>query len=646
VARTSAVVVAVVGLAAGGALFELSSKTVPGKGPSSEELHTFGVEVDGALRETQASVHARASTLADLPRLAPAVATDAATVKDLTTEELAFRVKAGETIEIGQVFKQGGRVEMLLRIPDGAKMTAPLDQPGVHVMRAGDQLMVAEVVQITPTQRADELTGALAVAQVVDVQKLVGRLDTAGVHVSARVGDVSVVEGSVGKVAGADVVDTSMDSVGGKLTVSAEILPATHTRSAGMLIGGLVLAIGGLVGAYVVARRRTPALAGGDAGAQVVMTPGPGGTPPRVSRAQDVPPEAAQIGKAKTEVSDGGGGSGPPRPSQALVTQAASPGHFGRYTLVKTIGAGGMAEVYLARISGEAGFEKLFALKIMHRNLSTDPKVVDLFLDEARLVSRLNHPNIVQITDLGKSGDDYFIAMEYIDGWDVDRLVKTARARGQQVPLRVGLTILMKICDGLHAAHTAVGADGHPLDLVHRDVKAENVLVSRAGAVKVGDFGIAKANQQVHKTQLGELKGTAAYMAPEHRTGQEVDRRADVYGVGAIAYEVLTGQEVNLDLAMLAHLGRQGWPHLKPPSEVRPDLPKELDAIVFKALAYDKADRYASCAALEEALEGVCTRYGLTASDKVVAQWVGEVVSAAEAAAPAAKTPTPGQGVA
>jgi serine/threonine-protein kinase len=418
------------------------------------------------------------------------------------------------------------------------------------------------------------------------------------------------------------------------------VLPARATRDTGFLAGAAACALLGLGTAVALARRGgagagesggavtgvvTP---GGPApsGGPVVITPGAGGTPPRVSRAEDVPEEARALGSARTELG-GSSASVASTAGAALAPAPVTPGRFGRYTLVRTLGAGGMAEVYLARAMGEAGFEKDVALKIMHKNLSTDPKVVDLFLDEARLVSRLAHPNIVQISDLGRSGDDYFIAMEYIDGWDLHRLVKACAAAGQHVPLRVGLTIVRKVCDGLHAAHTAHDAEGRPLELVHRDVKAENVLCSRAGAVKVGDFGIAKANQQLHKTQLGELKGTAAYMAPEHRTGQVVDRRADVYGVGAIAYEVLTGGEINLDLAMLAHLGRQGWPHLKPPSEVRPELPRELDAIVFKALAYDKEERWDSCAAFEEALEAVAEKHGLAASDKVVAQWVNEAIA-------------------
>jgi serine/threonine-protein kinase len=289
-----------------------------------------------------------------------------------------------------------------------------------------------------------------------------------------------------------------------------------------------------------------------------------------------------------------------------------------------------MAEVYLARASGEAGFEKLVALKVLHKELAAQPVVVEHFLDEARLASRLIHPNIVQIDDLGKAGDEYFIAMEYIDGADLDRLLASGRARGEPAPLRVALAILRKICDGLNAAHTATAADGKPLDLVHRDVKSANVFVAKNGVVKVGDFGIAKANveSRVTKTEVGMVKGTAAYMAPEHRVGQPIDKRADLYAVGAIAYELLTGQEVNLDLAVLADKGRQGWPHLPKPSQVRPELPAVLDEIVFRCLAYDKTDRYPDCGVLEEALEQVATAANCVAGDKVVAQWVEAALAA------------------
>ena len=216
--------------------------------------------------------------------------------------------------------------------------------------------------------------------------------------------------------------------------------------------------------------------------------------------------------------------------------------------------------------------------------------------------------------------------MEYVDGYDLDYLLDSCQRRGVQVPLRIALAIVRKICDGLHAAHTAVAADGRPLDLVHRDVKAENVLISRKGEVKIADFGIAKANQRTRQTQLGMVKGTAAYMAPEHRVGQPVDRRADVYGVGAILYEIIAGYQVNLDLETLAHLGVEGWPHLRPLAQLRGDVPPGTDELVFKALQYDRDDRYPTCAAFEDAIEAFANQNGLVGSDKALIQWLeGEI---------------------
>jgi serine/threonine-protein kinase len=318
-----------------------------------------------------------------------------------------------------------------------------------------------------------------------------------------------------------------------------------------------------------------------------------------------------------------------------VTVVAPASGSFGRYQLVRKLGSGGMAEVYLARVVGEAGFVKDVALKIMHRSLIGLPEVVDHFLDEARLATRLNHPNIVQIIDLGRQGEDYFIAMEYVDGYDLDYILDGCQQRAIAVPPKVALAIARKICDGLHAAHTAVTAEGKPLDLVHRDVKAENVLISRKGEVKIADFGIAKANQRTRQTQLGMVKGTAAYMAPEHRAGKAVDRRADVYGVGAILYEMLAGSQVNLDLESLAHLGIEGWPHLQPLAGLRPDLPPGMDELVFHALRFDKDQRYASCAAFEEAIEAYTTEHSLVATDKALGQWLETQIAILEGGAPA-----------
>jgi serine/threonine-protein kinase len=300
---------------------------------------------------------------------------------------------------------------------------------------------------------------------------------------------------------------------------------------------------------------------------------------------------------------------------------------IGRYTILRQLGMGGMASVLLARASGPAGFEKLVALKVLHKNMAADRTIVDHFIAEARLASHVVHPNVVQIIDLGV-GDDYFIAMEYIDGADLRTLWQAANQLRQQVPIAVAVTIARKICDGLHAAHTATDGDGTSLEIIHRDVKLANVFVARGGVVKVGDFGIAQANMlfREYRTEIGQIKGTTAYMAPEQRLGLAIDSRVDVYGVAAMAYQLLTGARINLDLARLAQLGQRGWPHLPPPTQMRRDLPREIDQILLKAMSYQPEERFESCEALEESFAYVASKYDLEATDKVIAQWVRELL--------------------
>jgi serine/threonine protein kinase len=258
----------------------------------------------------------------------------------------------------------------------------------------------------------------------------------------------------------------------------------------------------------------------------------------------------------------------------------------------------------------------------MHSHLARNQRAVDHFLDEARLAARIHHPNVVAIQDLGKIGDDYVIVMEYVEGVDLERLLTAARAGERPVPLAVGLGILSRICDGLDAAHQATSPDGAPLGIVHRDVKSANVLVSRQGIVKVVDFGIAKAAKQVHFTVAGETKGTPSMMAPEQRVGEQVDVRADVYSVAAVGFEIVTGHGVNLDLAALAHLGIENWPHLPLPSSLRAGLPPELDEILLHAMAFERDKRPADCAAFALAIEAVMKTHGLVTSDKDIARWV------------------------
>jgi serine/threonine-protein kinase len=311
-----------------------------------------------------------------------------------------------------------------------------------------------------------------------------------------------------------------------------------------------------------------------------------------------------------------------PGDSQLVASNLGPGAMIGRWEVVRRLGSGGMADVYLAQARGDGGFEKLVAIKVMHGHLARNQRAVDHFLDEARLAARIHHPNVVAIQDLGKIGNDYVIVMEYVEGVDLERLLSSTRAGQRPVPLAVALGILCRMCDGLDAAHRATAPDGSPLGIIHRDVKSANVLVSRQGSVKVVDFGIAKAAKQVHYTVAGETKGTPAMMAPEQRVGEQVDVRADVYSAAAVGYELVTGQAVNLDLASLAHLGVENWPHLPLPSSLRPGLPVELDEILLHAMAFERERRPADCAAFGALCEAIMKRHNLVASDKDLARWV------------------------
>ncbi|MCX5741197.1 MAG: serine/threonine-protein kinase [Proteobacteria bacterium] len=309
-------------------------------------------------------------------------------------------------------------------------------------------------------------------------------------------------------------------------------------------------------------------------------------------------------------------------PALSIAGGSLAGQQIGRWQIIRILGSGGMADVFLAHARGEAGFEKQVALKVMHSHLARNERAVAHFLDEARLAARVQHPNVVQIHDLGKIGDDYVIVMDYVDGVDLERLLASARAGGRPVPIEVALGIMCRICDGLHAAHTAIAPDDTKLGIIHRDVKSANVLVSKQGAVKVVDFGIAKAATQVHHTVAGETKGTPSMMAPEQRIGEAVDVRVDVYAVAAVAYEILTGHGVNLDLAALAHLGIENWPHLPIPSSLRPELPHELDAILLGAMSYEREKRPANCETFEATFLAVMKAHHLSCSDKDIMRWV------------------------
>ena len=293
----------------------------------------------------------------------------------------------------------------------------------------------------------------------------------------------------------------------------------------------------------------------------------------------------------------------------------------GRYEILRPIGAGGMAELYLARVHGDQGFSKLVVLKRILPHLARDTAFVDMFLNEARIAATLSHPNIVSVTDFGKTEGDSFIAMEYVHGADLGAMLETAADRGE-FPMDVALTIMLGVCAGLHHAHERRGTDGQPLELVHRDVSPSNVMVSYDGSIKVTDFGIATAGALTRTTRAGTLKGKVAYMSPEQCRGGAVDRRADIFALGILLYEatLLTRLFVGDNDYALMNQVIEG--KIVPPREVDRSYPPQLEAIVMRALAPDPADRFPTAAALQSTLEAFAVSHGLHLSTMRVASWM------------------------
>jgi len=213
---------------------------------------------------------------------------------------------------------------------------------------------------------------------------------------------------------------------------------------------------------------------------------------------------------------------------------------FGNYQLIKKLATGGMAEVWLAKQTGIEGFNRHVVIKRILPHLAEDPEFVQMFLNEARIASRFNHPNIGQIYDLGEKDGQYYIAMEFIHGEDLGRVMRRAWSTGQWVARHIALRIVADACGGLYYAHTRNDDQGRPLKVVHRDISPQNILISFDGAVKVLDFGIAKASDQVSSTKSGAIKGKFAYMAPEQAAGKVLDARSDIFALGLVLYELVT----------------------------------------------------------------------------------------------------------
>jgi len=288
------------------------------------------------------------------------------------------------------------------------------------------------------------------------------------------------------------------------------------------------------------------------------------------------------------------------------------PTSFGQYKLVDRLAVGGMAELFLAHQSGPGGFEKPIVIKRIRPHLSRQSAFVRMFLNEARLAAQLNHPNIVQIHDLGKVGDSYYIAMEYLFGRDMRRIVPKAEALGIPFPMVYALKIASSVCEGLHYAHQKVDLYGAPLNIVHRDVTPENIIVCFDGTVKVLDFGIAKAANRVEQTRAGELRGKLGYLSPEQCLGKPVDCRSDVFSLGAVLYEWLTGFKLfagDTDVAVMRSIvdGK-----IYAPSYFRADIPGPVEAILMRALERDREKRYPSAWHLQQDLDRFLNQYDFT----------------------------------
>ena len=298
---------------------------------------------------------------------------------------------------------------------------------------------------------------------------------------------------------------------------------------------------------------------------------------------------------------------------------------FGRYVLLKRIAKGGMAEIFRAMSYGAEGFMKLVAIKRIRPELSRDFHFIDMFINEAKIVSNLSHPNIVQIFDFGRIEDALYHCMEYVHGKNLLDILRAMKERGPSAVIELACTILLEVLNGLEQAHRQKDALGKHLNIIHRDMSPANIIVSYDGEVKIADFGIAKAAQTTIQTMGGVVKGKYKYMSPEQARGETVDQRTDIFSVGICLYEMLTLKEMYGGTSGVQLLERVRLADYKPPRELNPAIPKDLDSILLKALAKDREKRFATADEWRDVLTEYLEEERLHLSRQWLAEFMNEL---------------------
>ena len=300
------------------------------------------------------------------------------------------------------------------------------------------------------------------------------------------------------------------------------------------------------------------------------------------------------------------------------------PKQFGKYTLLRKLAAGGMAEIFLALHRSMAGFEKLVVIKRILPSMNQDQAFIDMLLHEARIAATLSHPNIVQIFDVGQVEGTYYIAMEHIHGEDIRSIVRGMRRKAvMEFPMEHALTIALGVCAGLAYAHDKRDLEGRPIGIVHRDISPQNIVVTFTGDVKIVDFGIAKSEKATAEdTKDGALKGKVPYMSPEQAAGKDIDLRSDIFAVGVVLFELTTGRRLfkgQNEFETLKLILESDYPA---PSDVRPEYPKPLERIVMRALQKRREDRYQSAREMQADLEAFVREERIACSAVNLTHWM------------------------